>query len=187
MPMRSLDPLGPPEDAGLDKSPVTRFVLGPNASLSVRGAWIFMGLASLATLGCAAYCNWLGFWPVLPFAGLELGALGWALTAAMRGNRYREVLSFDESQVRIEVGMTGQGAAVRFELPRAWTRAWIERDAEQRHAPTRLVLGCSGQRVEVGRCLTDEEREDLLVRFKGLLSAPGVRLRQTPGMTLGDG
>lgn len=185
--MRSLDPLGPHEDAGLDMSPVTRFVLGPNASLSVRGAWIFMGLASAATLGCAAWCTWLGFWPVLPFAGLELGALGWALTVAMRGNRYREVLSFDEARVRIEIGMAGQGAAARFELPRAWARAWIERDATRRHAPTRLVLGCSGQRVVVGRCLTDEEREDLLVRFKGLLSAPIVRLGQTPGMTLGDG
>lgn len=185
--MRSLDPLGPSEDAGLDTSAVTRFVLGPNASLSVRGAWVFMGLASTATLGCAAYCTWLGFWPVLPFAGLELAALGWALTVALRGNRYREVLSFDEAQVRIEIGTAGKGAAARVELPRAWVRVWIERDAARRHAPTRLVLGCSGQRVVVGRCLTDEEREDLLVRFKGLLAAPPRRLWRTPGMTLGEG
>lgn len=181
-PMRSLHPLGLPEDTRLGSSSVTRFVVGPNASLSVRGAWLFMGLASAATLGCAAYCIWLGFWPVLPFAGLELGALGWALSVSMRRNRYREVLSFEETQVRIEVGVVGRGAATQIELPRAWTRAWIERDAAQRHAPSRLVLGCSGQRVVVGRCLTDAEREELLMRFKGLLGAPRVRAGQTPGM-----
>lgn len=185
--MRSLDPLGPPEDARLDTSSVSRFVLGPNASLSVRGAWAFMGLASTATMGCAGYCTWLGFWPVLPFAGLELGALAWALVVSMRRNQYREVVSFDETRVRIEVGVAGQGASAQIDLPRAWTRAWIERDAERRHAPSRLVLGCSGQCVVVGRCLTDVERDELLIRFKGLLQAPLGGRRRTPGMTLGEG
>lgn len=186
-PMRSLEPLGLPEDTELGSSLVTRFVLGPNASLSVRGAWLFMGLASVATLGSAAYCTWLGLWPVLPFAGLELAALGWALMVSMRRSRYREVLSFDEARVRIEFGLAGQGVAAQVELPRGWTRAWIERDADRHFAPSRLVLGCSGQRVVVGRCLTDAEREALLIRFKGLLQTPAIRVEPAPGMTLGEG
>lgn len=178
--------MGLPEDIEAGSSWVTRFVLGPNASLSVRGAKVFMGLASAATLGCAAWCAWLGFWPVLPFAGLELGALGGALVVSMRRSRYREVLSFDERRVRIDVGVVGQGASAQIELPRAWTRAWIERDLERRLVPTRLVLGCSGQRVVVGRCLTDDEREALLIRFKCLLQAPPARVGQTQGMTPGE-
>ena len=174
----------------LDSSLETRFVLGPNASLSVRGAWTFMLLVSFATLGAATWCAVHGFWPVLPFAGLELAAVGWALSVSMRRSRYREVVSFDRDRVRIEFGMVGRGAAVQVELPRAWTRAWIERDPERRHAPTRLLLGSSGQRVNVGRCLTDEEREALAVRFGTLLKVRRGRLDDRmshSGMTLGEG
>jgi uncharacterized membrane protein len=168
----------------------TRFVLGPNASLSVRGAWIFMLWISSATLGAATWCAVHGFWPVLPFAGLELAAVGWALVVSMRRNRYREVVSFERERVRIEFGVTGQGAATEVDLPRAWTRAWIERDAGRRHAPTRLLLGSSGQRVVVGRCLTDEEREALAQRFGTLLKVRRGRLDDRSahsGMTLGEG
>ncbi|MGQ0618765.1 MAG: DUF2244 domain-containing protein [Panacagrimonas sp.] len=171
----------------------TRFVLGPNASLSVRGAWIFMGLASFATLGCALWCTFHGFWPVLPFAGVELAALGAALLVSMRRNAYREVVTFCEERVVVEFGLVGRGAAARVELLRGWTRVSVER-SELRNQPTRLVLGSSGQRIEIGRCLTDEEREILAARFKSLLeagragctrSADGAGSAQE-GMTLGD-
>lgn len=174
----------------LESAIETRFVLGPNASLSVRGAWTFMLLVSLSTLGAATWCAVHGFWPVLPFAGVELAAVGWALVVSMRRNRYREVVSFERERVRIEFGVAGQGAAAHVELPRVWTRTWIERDAERRHAPTRLLLGSSGQRVVVGRCLTDEEREALAVRFGQLLKVRrGYSEDRKPhsGMTLGEG
>lgn len=168
----------------------TRFVLGPNASLGVRGAWLFMLLASIGTLGAATWCAVHGLWPVLPFAGLELAALGWALVVSMRRNRYREVVSFFRERVRIEFGVAGQGAAAQIELPRAWTRVWIERNAEVRHAPTRLLLGSSGQRVPIGACLTDEEREMLAVRFGKLLQVRRGRQDDRTShsdMTLGEG
>lgn len=168
----------------------TRFVLGPNASLSARGAWIFMASVSFATLAIAGWCTAHGFWPVLPFAGLELVAVGWALAVSMRRNRYREVVSVGAQRVWVEFGVAGQGARAQVELPRAWTRVWLERDATRRHAPTQLVLGCSGQRVIVGSCLTDEEREALFERFKNVLLSRRPRVRQTgtdAGMTLGEG
>ena len=178
-----------PSDPAIGASLETRFVLGPNASLSVRGAWAFMISVSLATLGTASWCAVHGFWPVLPFAGLELAAVGWALTVSMRRNRYREVVSFEHDQVRIEFGVAGQGASALVTLPRGWTRSWIERDAGRRHAPTRLVLGCSGQRVQVGRCLTDDEREVLVRRFGQLLKVRHGRLDDRAAhseMTLGE-
>lgn len=187
-PLRSLDI---PLSATLESSVETRFVLGPNASLSVRGAWLFMALVSVATLGSAGWCAYHGFWPVLPFAGLELAAVAWALVVSMRRNRYREVVSFTAEQVRVEFGTVGRGAQARAELPRAWARVWIEKDASRRHAPTRLVLGCSGQRVVIGRCLTDEEREALRVRFKNVLQRrKGAAVEPSAvvaGMTLGEG
>ncbi len=174
----------------LDHVLETRFVLGPNASLSVRGAWAFMFMVSFATLGSATWCAVHGFWPVLPFAGLELVAVGWALAVSMRRNRYREVVSFESGRVRIAFGVAGQGVSTQVDLPRGWARAWIERDAHRRHAPTRLLLGCSGQRVQIGRCLTDEEREVLVLRFGQLLKVCRGRQDDRAAhseMTLGEG
>lgn len=168
----------------------TCFVLGPNASLSVRGAWMFMASISVATLGTAIWCAFHGFWPVLPFAGLELAAVGWALAVSMRRNRYREVVSFTADQVRVEFGVAGQGASSCVELSRAWARVWLERDT-RRHAPTRLVLGCSGQRVVLGVFLTDEERAALRLRMNkalqrrfGPMAGPAAA---ASGLTLGEG
>ena len=46
----------------------------------------------------------MGFWPVVPFAGLEVGALGAAFWVSMRRNRYREVL---DVVTRIELADPG--------------------------------------------------------------------------------
>ncbi|HEY0975177.1 MAG TPA: DUF2244 domain-containing protein [Solimonas sp.] len=156
----------------------TQIVLGPNASLSLGQAWAFMGLTVTMGLGIAAGFAVLGFWPVLPFAGLELAALGAALWASMRRNGYREVLCFDEREVRVEFGRLGQGPERQVRFPRGWTRATLE-PGPTRLAPTRLVLSSAGRRVVVGRCLTDEERERLSARLRELLN-PGMAVR--PGV-----
>lgn len=145
-----------------------------------------MGLVSLPTLGIAGYCAALGFWPVLPFAGLELTALAFALAVSMRRNAYREVVSFTSTQIVVEFGLAGHGARARAEVPRAWARAWLE-PGEHRNDATRLMLGASGQRIEIGRCLTDAEKEQLVSRFKSLLRAPGAVPRsQATQVTLGE-
>lgn len=148
--------------------PNTRLIIGPNASLSERQACLFMGWMAALGLGIAGLLTAMGYWPVLPFAGLELGALGAALWVSVRRNRYREVLGFEEDRVCIEFGLAGRGAQARLELPRAWTRVSLEY-GEHRNDPTRLLLAYGAQRVEIGRCLTDEEREALLSRIRELL------------------
>lgn len=159
-------------------SPDAQIVIGPNASLSTRQAWLFMGLATVMGLGIAGSLAAMGFWPVVPFTGLELAALGAALWVSVRRNAYREVLSFHTEQVVVEFGLAGKGAGSRVELTRYWTRVLLEAGAN-RHAPTRLVLTSAGQRVEVGRCLTDEERGQLKLRIQELLRSGR---RRQPGM-----
>lgn len=157
----------------------TRIVIGPNASLSVRHAWQFMALISGVSLAIAAVMVAQGLWMVLPFTGLELMAVGAALWVAMRRNAYREVLVFGERNLRFEFGDIGRGPTASLEFARSATRVWLE-SGHTRHAPTRLILSAAGQRVLLGRCLTDEERERLYWRIKQLLTpawcgAPAVR------------
>ncbi len=146
----------------------TQIVIGPNASLSVPQAMLVMAAMSLVALTVAVGFALMGFWPILPFAGLELAALGAALWVSLRRNRYREVLGFEDGRVQLGFGWMGQGAAAQIDWPRPFTRVVLER-GPARNSPARLVLMCSGQRVLVARCLTDAERGQLYLRIKDLL------------------
>ena len=145
----------------------TRLVIGPNASLSAGQAVVFFASMCLICLGIATTFAALGFWPVLPFAGLELLALGAALAVVLKRNGYREVLSFERERIRVEFGMVGQRTRSSCEWPRSMTRVWLERDAGA--DATQLVLGCGAQRMVIGSCLTDAERAALARRLKELI------------------
>ena len=158
----------------------TRLVIGPNASMSVRQAIWFMAWMCGVSLAIGGFFAVKGFWPILPFAGLELVALGAALTVSLRRNRYREVVDFEDEAIRIEVGEVGRGAGLQVRLPRSSTRVLLE-SGPYRNSPTRLLLSSPGQQLELGRCLTDEERNHLAVRMRELIH-PGWR-RQADGKT----
>jgi uncharacterized membrane protein len=153
----------------------TRLVVGPNASMSVRQAIGLMCWMSTVSLAIGGFFAWKGFWPILPFAGLELVALGAALVVSLRRNRYREVVDFDGEAIRIEVGELGRGAGLKVRLTRTSTRVLLER-GPYRNSPNRLLLSCRGQTLELGRCLTDEERIRLAARMRELIH-PGWHRR----------
>jgi uncharacterized membrane protein len=167
------------------KTVSTRLVIGPNASMSARQALAFFaGLCGIC-LGIAVVFAALGFWPVLPFAGAELVAVGVALAVVVRRNRYREVLWFDRDRVRVEFGVVGRGVRSHCEWPRSMTRVWLEHGPYP-GSPAQLVLACGTQRRVIGGCLTDAEREALARRLKQLIdpawSGDGTR---SAGLGLG--
>ena len=147
----------------------TQLMIGPNASLTVGQAWLSFGLMATTGLGIAGLMAARGLWPILPFAGLELGALGAALYVSVRRNAYREVIRVSEDAVRVEFGMLGRGASAVLTLSRYWTRVVLE-PGPHRNAPSRLLLRSAGQHVEIGRCLTDDERVQVQKRLQKLLS-----------------
>lgn len=130
-----------------------------------------MGMISTVSLGIGIAFAWMGFWVILPFAGLELLALGAGLYVSMRGNDYREVVTVTEDRVTIEFGRVGVSERDIKDYTRAWARVRLE-PAGGRTGQSRLLLGSSGQFVELGRCLTDAERERLRQRLQDVLAAP---------------
>lgn len=128
-----------------------------------------MAGVSVVALSIAAWFAAQGYWVILPFAGLELSALGAALWVTQLRNRYREVVHFGDDHIRIEFGLAGRDCKVKSSMPRAWTRCLLE-SGSHRNAPNRLLLSCSGQQLEIGSCLTDEERQALAGRMRELLA-----------------
>lgn len=141
--------------------------------MTVRMAWLFMASMCAVSLLIAGFFALQGFWPVLPFAGLELGALAVALRVSLRRNRYREVIAFEDAVVRVRCGMAGEGATLDVEWPRSSTRVFLERGVH-RNDPTRLTLSNAGRNLVLARCLTDEDRARLAGRLRELIH-PGWR------------
>jgi uncharacterized membrane protein len=145
---------------------VCRFELAPHRSLTPRGALAFVATLGGTTFGVAMFFAVQGFWPVLPFAGLEIGLLIWAVRASMRSGCQREVISITEETITVE-WHTLQVERVSV-FPRHWAKVKLRAPLAMLH-PARLVIESRGSACEVGRFLTDDERRGLAVRLKQLV------------------
>ena len=145
-----------------EESGVHQFSLRPNCSLSNRSAAVFFATMTATSMTIALGFAAAGYWPILPFAGLELAALGGALYWSMRQGHKRELICVDETTVSVQ--KTGPASHSRIEFARPWTRVMLE-PARSRNWPSRLLLMSMGRSVEVGAFLTDHERRGLKKRL----------------------
>ena len=76
----------------------------PNHSSSWRANLLVLMALAVPSLGSAIAFAALGAWPILPFAGLELLALGCALYYVNWKLQYRHVITLSKDQVRIDKG-----------------------------------------------------------------------------------
>ena len=142
-----------------------RIELLPNCSLTPAGARFFFATVAGVSLTVAAFFVLSGYWPVLPFAGLELGLLGWALAASLRRRHWTQTLDFSDREVVIET--RGPRGIERHVYPRHWASVKLVR--ARGWQPSRLMLGSHGKAREVGAFLTEEERQSLYQRLAPLV------------------
>jgi uncharacterized membrane protein len=156
-------------------APLQRFSIEirPNCSLSARGAALFFFSACLGPLLIAAFLALRGFWPVLPFAGLEVLLLGWALRLSLERRHHQQCVTVTDAEVSIE--SRRRGACEQVVFPRHWARVKLRRPAARLH-PSRLVIESHGRQCELGSFLTEEERRGLALRLQRLIG----RLNESP-------
>ncbi|HMA11675.1 MAG TPA: DUF2244 domain-containing protein [Steroidobacteraceae bacterium] len=139
------------------------FVLQPNGSLAPEQARLFLWLTAGGCFAIALAFALQGMWPVLPFAGLEIGVLVWALRASMRQSRHRETIQVCQDVIRIE--RHDRAGIHHAEFARHWARVSVRPGAQRRH-PSRLLIESQGRHCELGRFLTEEERQDIARRLR---------------------
>jgi uncharacterized membrane protein len=143
-----------------------RIELAPNCSLTPTGAKLFFVSICLFSLAFSLLFACLGFWPVLPFWGLEMLALGLCLQASMRRRRYTQTVTITDSQISL-VTRSRRGEAKQ-EFARHWAKVRL-RTPRTRLYPSRLMIESRGRAIEVGSFLTEEERCVLATRLRGLV------------------
>jgi uncharacterized membrane protein len=115
---------------------------------------VFIAIA-LVCIGIAIGFAMRGLWMVLPFAGLEVLALGFALYYCSHRSAYIEVLRIENNTLYIEKGRYKPEEKHEFNL--AWARVHI-RKAKHGNHPPRITIGSHGKEIEVGASLVEEER-----------------------------
>ena len=150
-----------------------RIEICPNCSLSVRAARLFFAGACVVPVGIAGLLSLHGFWPVLPFAGLEMALLGWALNVSLERRFHRQTITVTEADVSIDTRARSRCEHVVF--PRHWALVILRRPAARLH-PSRLTIESHGRQCELGSFLTEEERRGLALRLQRLIG----RVNESP-------
>ncbi len=128
----------------------------PNCSLTPGRRKLAFGLIAAMTLLVASGFGLLGYWLVLPFAGLEVGVLAWAFeTVGKRSDDYESV-SIDGDEILVE---RRQGQNVE---RRSFNCHWVRLVKETRRGGrVELALRSHGRDTKLGLFLTDEGRMEL--------------------------
>lgn len=151
------------------ESCLCQFVLAPNQSLRWEEAQrIIAVMTAVALTFGLAFC-YIGLTLVLPFSGLEVLALAAALYCCQRRGAAREVVRVNDREVVIESGHRRPERVQTFQ--RAWVKVWLQKPAVAWY-PSRLTLRSHGRELEVGRFLTEDERQELARRLRRILREP---------------
>lgn len=137
----------------------------PRCSLTrAQECRVFWSLVVLC-FGTASGFAVLGYWLLLPFAGLEIGLLAWALETLRSRDAHYETLTIDGDEVVLEWRIGKQDG--RCEMNRQWVRVQCNCSTPGRNC--RLSLRSHGRETEVGHYLSDEARLKLAATLRNRL------------------
>jgi uncharacterized membrane protein len=136
----------------------TKFIVRRNQSLSWQGNKRFILYITLLSFGIAGVFAFQGLWLILPFAGIEILALAVGLYLCCLRNRQQEVVVINDNSIVIEKGALKPSE--KWELDRAWIQLELQTSKYQGH-PSKLLIRSKGKEIEIGECLTDEEKQSL--------------------------
>ncbi|TGD73995.1 DUF2244 domain-containing protein [Mangrovimicrobium sediminis] len=138
-------------------------VARPNQSQSWRSNIYILLALCVPCLGAAIGFSLLGAWPILPFAGLEMLALGSALYYCHWKLQYRQVITLSDDSVRIDKGHYYPRQSWQFKRQRAGltivprNHPWESPD---------LALHDRSETVRIGEFLNREDALELLALLR---------------------
>ena len=156
----------------LNSATSCRFVIRPNRSLTPLQQKAFFAFMCVVVLGIAGAFAARGFWPVLPFAGLEIAVLAYALWHCARAGALVEVISVAPDRIAVDKGR-GRLARV-WETPLAWAQVRLDGSGGGWY-PSRLVIRSHGKEVQLGSFLNEDERQRLAAELRRAVTGFAVR------------
>lgn len=144
-------------------------VAKPNQSSTWRANLLVLLALAVPSLGAAIIFAFYGAWPILPFAGLEMLALGCALYYVNWKLHYRHVITLSEDTVRVDKGHFAPKQSWQFQRSDAGLS--ITEGIDNRYGPEVYVHDKS-DKVVLGDFLGEDECQALIDLLK-----PEIRVR----------
>lgn len=139
------------------------FLIRPNRSMTAKGMILFVFIVGVGVFLVALRFVLLGAWVILPFALLEIALLAAGFWLYERASRYRETVHLSADSFLItQVGVNGR---YTWRFNPYWVQVSLKLDPNDWY-PSKLLIKSHGEQVEIGSCLTDQEREDLSIAIK---------------------
>ena len=139
----------------------------PNRAMPWQHIMMIYLLISGVTISIAFGFFTQGLTLILPFAGLELLALGVVLYISAWRSNIKEVVNVTEEKIRIEIGRNGPEKT--YELDKTWAKVVLERSWNNWY-PSRLLLRSHGRQFEIGKFLNEQERQCLGAELKKVIN-----------------
>ena len=139
----------------------------PNRAMPWQHIMVIYLLVSGVTISIAFSFFTQGLTLILPFAGLELLALGVVLYISAWRSNIKEVVNVTEEKIRIEIGRNAPEKT--YELDKAWAKVVLERSWNNWY-PSRLLLRSHGRQIEIGKFLNEQERQCLGAELKKVIN-----------------
>ena len=136
----------------------TSYVIQPNPPMGWRILCISFAVISVFILAFGIFFYTRGLTLILPFAGIDVLVLGYALYVTAKNAKVREVVRIQPSSVVVERGHWRPETIVEFE--RAWCKLDLIKSANDWY-PSQLIFRSGGNQLEIGKFLIEEERQDL--------------------------
>jgi len=139
------------------------FLIRPNRSMTAKGMTLFVVFVGVAVFLVAMRFVLLGAWVVLPFAMLEVALLAAGFWLYERASRYRETVQLSRKNILItQESVKGRKS---WQFNPYWVKVLFLPDSNDWY-PSQLIIGSHGEQVEIGVCLTNQERGELSIALK---------------------
>ena len=139
--------------------------LKPNRSGTVQGIHILLGFLLFVFIPTGFIFSMIGAWPVFGFMGAELVLLYVALRLNQRHSGAFERLSLSDDVFTVERFAPDGGYQV-WEFQPQWVRIDLDKQSPHR---THLSLNSKGQRLNLGRYLTADEKSEVAAQLRDAL------------------
>jgi len=145
------------------KDKMKHFEIQPNCSMTWKQLMTVFYIMVAISLMIAGFFAVIGIWAVLPFAGLEMMILWFALYCVSRKGSKRELIDIQQGRFFLHVEQCGVQQDYQWYLP--WVNVELQAmrfDVEKK----RLIIRYKDERIEIANGLHEEEKNLLAIALR---------------------
>jgi len=144
---------------------VKQITLSPNKSMSWETNKKILMVMFAVNMTIAGGWVYMGAWPVLPFAGLEVALVGVGMYYASWKLNFKEVIRVHEKELVLQKGVYFPKQEWSINMNQARV---LKIPSKYRMSPAKFFLVCNEVKVEIGSFLNLKEKKQLALELSEL-------------------